>query len=291
VLSLAFQTKTVWFVVMFAASLIIILALLAIPAGLSIVKFPLVILALLFDLLAFSTRYFSYLFGPVLKMKKGFVTLDGEEAYTLAPSSNAILVREGSTIYATSFVKIPVYISATEMEPEDKLAFTALFGRILSLSNDPVKLSSELYIINKDQYIESIKLKLNKAEDKYNELMSTINTQGNESKDSLQTSEADRMRGELTMWKNMLDSVSKARSQTLVTYAAVTAQGTTEEEAINLSLTRADDFAAGVSAVLGITASVAVGLEILPFIEPDAMIPVTNVSERLKAKSAETGGS
>ena len=285
---MAFQIKTIWFVLTYGAALSIVLILLFLP-GFVILKFILIILAAILNVVAYSTRYFSYMFEPLFKMKNKLAILDGDDAFTIAPSGNAILIREGADIYATAFVKIPIYVSATEMEDADKNAFANMCGRVIALSRDPIRISSELYVINKDQYMESIKTKLNMAEDRYNTLMNTINAQGPRSRDSVQSSEADRIRGELTMWRNMADSVSKAKSQSLVTYGAVTSVGATEEEALNLALLRADEFAAGASAILGVSATIVTGQEILPLIEPDYMIPIQNVNERLKAKNIDQG--
>lgn len=285
---LALNLKIVFFIVLWGASLAIVLSAVTI-GGYYILKFILALIALTLDVLAFSTRFYTYLYEPFIRMKHRQVILDDEDPYTISPSGSAILVREGQSIYATSFIKIPIYVSATEMENEDKALFAGMFARVISLSQQPVKLTSQLYVLNKDQYMESVRKKLNEAEDRYNTVLNKQLTEGKNAKDNEQSSMAERVRGEVTMWRNVLDSVGKAKSHALITYASVSALGSTEDEATNLAMARADELAAGISAVLGVTATVASGSELQYFIDPDYMIPVTNVSERLREKSIDKG--
>ncbi len=239
-------------------------------------KFALVAAALALDVLAFSTKYYFQFFLPFSRMKGRTVLLNGGEAFTMAPSGNAIVVRSGQDTYASAIVKIPSYRSATEMSAEERTDFTQKFSRAMSLARNPVKFAAQLYVIDKDRYIANIKGKLDEAEEKY---------QGTTVNKSVSKSESERIRGEVTMWHNLFDSVSRTRSQSLEAYAMVTSPGSTEEEAINLALQQADEIATGMSAIFGIGASIAEGAEMLKFLEPDYMIPVVTISEQMREKT------
>ena len=239
-------------------------------------KFALVAAALALDVLAFSTKYYFQFFLPFSRMKGRTVLLNGGEAFTMAPSGNAIVVRSGQDTYASAIVKIPSYRSATEMSAEERTDFTQKFSRAMSLARNPVKFAAQLYVIDKDRYIANIKGKLDEAEEKY---------QGTTVNKSVSKSESERIRGEVTMWHNLFDSVSRTRSQSLEAYAMVTSPGSTEEEAINLALQQADEIATGMSAIFGIRASIAEGAEMLKFLEPDYMIPVVTISEQMREKT------
>lgn len=244
------------------------------------VKFVLAILALFFDVFAFSTKYYAFLTIPLLKRKGGTVVLNDKEAFTMAPSGNAIVMRRGEEVFASAFVKIPVYRSATEMNKEEKTDFARLFSRVLSLTNGTVKFATQLYVINKDEYISGIKQKLDESEEKYQ--AASVN-------ETIPKAASERIKGEVTMWHNLFDSVSKVNSHSLEAYAMVTAEGANEEEAVNLALQRAEEIGAGTSAIMGVSTSIAEGNDLLKFIEPDYMIPVVTVSEELR-KEAMTGG-
>jgi hypothetical protein len=237
------------------------------------VKLLFVVVALLVDILAFSTKYYFQFFVPFAGMKNRTVILNESEAFTVAPSGNAIVVRSGQDTYASALIKIPSYRSATEMSAGEKTDFTKMFSRALSLSRSPVKFAAQLYVINKDDYIANIKNRLDEAEERY---QGTILNKG------IPKAEAERVRGEVTMWHNLFDSVNKTRSQSLEAYAMVTSPGITEEEAVNLALQQADEVATGISATFGISASIIEGGEMLKFLEPDYMIPVVTISEQMR---------
>ncbi len=250
-----------------------------VPVGLSLLALIIALVALGATILAFATKDYFFMFDAILHMKNMSAVIDGNDPFYLAPNGNSILVRRGGDIFATAFIKIPVYDSATEMSDEQKYNFSLLFARLISISKTPMRLSSQLNTINKDEYIVRINTKLNESEGRYNTL------QGDSTTDP---KALDRIKGEVTMWRNLLDNVSRSNSQELMVYASITALGNSEDEAINLVAIKADEISAGISATLGVTATIVTGNEILVFIEPDYMIPPTTISEVMKYKGMAT---
>ncbi len=276
------ETKFILFIIFMGAALVCAVTVQQNKAN-PVSNLILAMLALFFVAFGFSSKYYTYLIIPGLSMiknRKKTIVLSNVEPFIFSPSGNAIVVRGEQGVSASAYVNIPVYRSASEMADEEKVELARMFSRILSISKHTVKLSTELYVINKDEHINKIRAKQDEAEERYRKL---TETKGAGDKD------IDRAKGELTMWRNMLGYVSTARSQALVVYAMVTAVGGNDEEAINLALQRAEELAAGISAVLCITAYVAKGDEVLRFVEPDYMIPFETVSERIRQKSIEEG--
>ena len=283
---MAFEFKWILFISLIAASLVFIIVGAALSPGFYIIKFILGLIALLLDILAMASRYYTYLFEPIRKMKGRKLILDNNDAYIMSPNSNAIMKREGDSVYATVFVKIPIYKSGTEMPDQEKIDFATTFGRMLSIIKEPFRISTQLYVLNKDEYIDKIRSKLNEAQDKYNQMMSAEGA-GTGLRTKEVSPQAEHLRGEVTMWRNMLESVSRARSHAMISYAAVSASGNSEEEAVNLAVAKGDELAAGISSTFGINASLAMGKEILQLIEPDQMIPMADLSSQISVRSAE----
>ncbi len=280
---MAFEFRWVLFIGLLAASLVCIVLAVAIVSINSIAWFVALIFALIFDVLAMASRYYTYLFEPIRKMHKGKLVLDSNDPYIMAPSGNAIMKRDGELIYATVFVKIPIYRSGTEMQDPEKVEFAVMFGKMLSIIKEPFRISTQLYVLNKDEYLDKIRNKLNEAQDKYNQMVEKSGRVGGK-----ETSpEIEHMRGEVTMWKNMFASVGRAKSHSMISYAVVSAAGGTEEEAVNLAIAKGDELAAGIGSTFGIVATIATGDEILQFIEPDHMIPVANLNEQISIRSGE----
>ncbi len=250
-----------------------------VPAGLSEFALIFAIICIVATLIAFASKDHFFMFDAFLHMKNMTAVIDGNDPFYMAPSGNAIIVRRDNEVFATAFIKIPIYSSATEMDDDEKYNFALLFARLISISKTPIRISSQLHSINKDEYISRINTKLNESEGRYNTLQSDTNAN---------PKALDRVKGEVTMWRNMLDNVSRSNSQELEVYAMVTALGNSEDEAVNLVALKADEISAGISATLGVTASVITGNEILIFIEPDYMIPPATISEVMKYKGMST---
>jgi hypothetical protein len=264
------------FVILIGAAFVLEIVIFAMPIPL--IASVIAIIVLLCSIVGFSTKYYTYLLLPALRMKGRAIVLNADEPFIMSPSGNAIVIREGDSVYASSFVRIPIYRSATEMVDEEKAAFASMFGRLLTSTTEPVKLSAQMYIINKDDYINKIKARLNAAEERYSRLIANK---------TVDKGSSERIRGEVTMWRNLFENLSSSRSQALLVYGMVSAMGGSEEEAVNLAYQKAEEFAAGASAVLGVNAYIVRGDEILTLIEPNYMIPVETVSERIMQKNVE----
>ncbi len=277
---MALEFRLMLFVILLSAAFAIVLITAAVPSQYFYVKVPLAIVAILLDVFAISTRYFTYLYEPFTKIKNHTMTIEGGEPYILAPSGNAIVRREGDRVYATAFIKMPLYSSATEMEDQEKFDFAVSFSKMLALMKEPFRITTQLYVLNKDEYVEKIRARLSDVQDRYNMMVDREGT----GKDT-GSPESNRLRGELTMWKNMLDNVNRARGHSLASFAAISAEGGNDEEAINMALMKGEELASGISATYGINASLASGNEILEFIEPEKNIPVANLSQNIMSRS------
>ncbi len=272
-----FNFKTLLFALLLSISFVIIVISQLAPID-DASKILLTMIAALSDVLAFSVRYYSYLYLPFVKMKNRTAILSYDEPYYFSPANNAIIVRDNDTIYASAFIKIPIYKSSTEMGDEEKADFARTFSKVIALGKTPYKMVTQLYIVNKDRYLDQIKEKLNIAESMFRELSSKKGTDPNE---------LEIAKGELTMWHNLFDNIIRVQSSGLMTYAMVTASGGTDDEAVNLALQQAEEVSAGISSTLGVNTSLATENEIRLMIEPDFIVPYSTISEQIKQRTAE----
>lgn len=245
------------------------------------IKIIIYIIAIFLDVLAFATRYYTYIMMPLFKQRKKNITLDVQEPYWIAGSNDAIVRKIGEEFIATTFILIPLYRSATEMSIDEKLSFGAQIGRLISINTEPVRYSTQLHVMDKEAYLSSIRDSLNMSENEIIEL-----TQKNASQH-----EIDNAKGRTTMWRNMMERMSIEQSFELVLYASVSASGTKEYEATSIVQQRARDLMSGISSTLGITTSIITGNEMLKVIEPDHLIPYSNVRKQINANiSGEQNG-
>ncbi len=265
-------------IIFIAIMLLLVLYLVPMPWP---VKSILAIIILGIDVIGFSAKYYDYFLIPLLKMKNRTVVLSEDPPFRITPNDNAIVKNTVEGVYASAFVNIPIYKSATEMDDQTKLEIATTFTKLLTLSKEPMKFSTVLYIVNKDEFVQEVRKKLDETEAKYAEISQT--SQGSTNP------EAERIRGEATMWKNLFDNIAKVKSNELGNIIMVTAFGGNEDEAVAIVEQKAEEISAGASALLGVNAYVMSSKEFLKFIEPEELMPIETVSEEIKEKIASIG--
>jgi hypothetical protein len=234
-------------------------------------KIILFLIAVIFDMIGMSSRFYSYLFAPAIKQHRRNLVISDQDAYWLATSGDAVLRKEGEMFTATVYIKIPLYRSATEMNEDEKLDFTRQMSRLLAVSDNPTRFTAQLHIMNKDSYIKVLRENISQDEDAEMKLVSS----------SAPPNKIERIRGRLAMWRRMLENVAGTNSLELISYASVSANGDKEYEATAIAHQRAREIMSGIAAVFGITPSIITGDDILRFVEPEYLLPYSTVSEQM----------
>jgi len=240
---------------------------------LDVVKIILLLLAFLFDILALASRYYTPFMIPLFMQRSKRVVLSQENAYWLSTSQDSILRKNGDDFVATVYISIPIYRSATEMSNDEKIDFSKQISRLVGLSKDPVRFTTQLFTMNKDVYIMQLRGRINELENM--EVNATKSDSDSDSK------AVERIRGELSMWRNILDSINSSQSLELLTYVSVSATGTKEYEAVSIAEQKATELMAGISTIFGVIPSLITGADLLKFVEPEFLIPYSTISERL----------
>jgi hypothetical protein len=225
----------------------------------------------LFDVLAFASRYYTFLILPFARQRKKNIVISDQTPYWLSSTGESIIRREAQDFIATVYINIPIYVSASEMTDEEKARFTMQVSRLVGLSKEPVRFTAELYLMNKDSYIQKLKDTISRIEDDEAKLV----------EQKKESPELEHLRGELSMWRKMLDNVSSYTSYELGTFAAVSARGVKESEAISFAQQRARELMSGIGTVLGVSPNIVVGNEILKYVEPEYLIPYSTITEQI----------
>ncbi len=267
------DAKIIVFLGFVGVSFLFLSVALSLPSGLltNLAKLMLLVLAVMADILAFSSRYYSYLIVPVLKQRRRDIVLSNENPYWLSPSADSILQKSGETYTATVYINIPLYRSSTEMSDAEKVDFTRQISRLVGLSKDPARFTAELYVMNKDAYIQQLRDTISGVEMEESKLV----------QDGAQQDKVERVRGKLSMWRKMLDHVSSATSLELASFASVSAVGGKEFEAVSIAQQKARELMSGIGSTLGVSPNIVTGDELLKFVEPEFLIPYSTVSEQI----------
>ncbi|MCL4381251.1 MAG: hypothetical protein M1331_01315 [Candidatus Marsarchaeota archaeon] len=272
--------KTLLFFVFIAISAMLVLAAVSIPKslGLDIVKLVLLIIAMLFDVLAFASRFYMYLMIPMLEQRTNSVVLSNADAYWFSTSMDSIIAKQGDDFIATVYISIPLYRSATEMSEEDKINFSMQVSRLVGLSKDPARYTTEMFVMNKDAYIQTLRDRISDVETRESEIMQKTD----------KGLSLERVRGELSMWRNILDKTTNTQSFELGSYVTVSARGAKEFEAVSTAQQRAREMISGIGAIFGVSPIIVTGQDILKYVEPEYLIPFSTVSEQLSRKIEES---
>jgi hypothetical protein len=261
----------------FAAGVAVVAITVGISTLLPIYKILFLIIGIFFSCLALSVRWYYYLMAPVVRQRRRDIVLSNEDAFWISSTGDAILTKNGGEYVSTVFVRIPLYRSGTEMTDEEKLNFSMQLTKLVSASELPVRYTSQLYIMNKDNYINIIRSNASSAQ-----LEESSLTGAGASENAIR-----RARGKASMWQTMLDNVRKTTSLEMVTYATVSAKGDQEYEALSTSQQRAREVMSGIAAVFGVQPSVITGQDILKFVEPEYLIPYSTATEQMATQMNE----
>jgi len=150
-------------------------------------------------------------------------------------------------------------------------------SRLVGLSKSPARYTTELYVMNKDSYIQKLRERINMTENEEADL---------QAKDAPKA-ELDRVRGKLAMWRNMLDSIGTNFSFELSSYITVSAKGSKEYEASSLAQQKAKEIMSGVGSLFGVPPSIITGPDLLRFVEPEYLIPISTVTEQISKNIQE----
>ncbi len=273
------ETKVLMFLGLLLLSFIFLVAAVASPISIipSPAKLLFLLFSMVFDLLAFASRYYSQYIFEILKQHRREVVLSEENAYKLSETGEAVIARKGEAYIATIYMSIPLYVSGSEMPAEERLEFGKQMGRLISINKEPVRYTTQMRVLNKDSYIEEIHDLITSSE---NEVVKLLGSKGPEG-------EIARLKGRIEMWSNILNSIGATQSLELVTYATVSASGANELEATSAVQQKARDLMSGISATLGVIPLLAVGNELIRLIEPEHSVPFTTVTEQITKRIEE----
>ncbi|MEM3841308.1 MAG: hypothetical protein QXN59_01265 [Candidatus Micrarchaeaceae archaeon] len=247
----------------------------ALPSSLVTVfgKLLFIILSLIFDVMAFSSRHYSQIIRRMITHPGKRIVLSKDDPYWMSPSEDSILRKDGEDFIATVYVRIPLYKSATEMSPEESLQFSKQLSAMIGLNKSPIRYSVQLSIMNKDNYLQQIRDMIEKSEGAEASAVEANSDQAL----------IERSKGITGMWRGMLENASKIQSLELIAYASISAIGSKEFEAVSAAQQRAREIISGVGTIFGISPTFITGQELKSVIDPESLLPSGTVSEQMAA--------
>jgi hypothetical protein len=230
------------------------------------IKFILIFLSGVFAYFAYFSFKFDYITLALLSQKSKKIKTGGQR-YWFSPTGDVLVTKIGNTFYASVFLRLHSYSSYTEKTDEEKVEFVRLWERAIGSSEQPINFSSIVVYINREAYISAINEKLLKAQSEYEE------AKQKEAKGE----EIERLRGEVAMWKNILEHIKATPSRNQLSIVIVTQKGENEEAAIANAKTVSSNLALNLSAILGVEVTQLNQHEIEACIEAEKIMPSSEV--------------
>ena len=166
---------------------------------------------------------YGYLAVPLITKWQKIVMVT-DTGYEIPPSQDVIIKKVGNEYYASAFLSVKIFESATERGPEQNVAYNKYFERAISNMRYVVKICYLLYaedVAEKRRTIET-----RKAE-------SQLRLARERDKADPDVLKMDKYEREIGMWDNQLQRLIKGvRPMGVLAYAMTSASGVSKEAAV-----------------------------------------------------------
>ncbi|MEW6528632.1 MAG: hypothetical protein AB1391_01965 [Candidatus Micrarchaeota archaeon] len=233
----------------------------------SIIGFIGAILAGLGGIFTILFYKYGYIFVPIITGQTKIST-NFESAYEIPPNQDAILKKGASGIYyASMFLGIRIFESATEKNVEENIAYNEYFERAISNMKYVTKISYLLYVENISEKRKIIETRRAEAQ---------LRLARERDKPESDPLKLDRYEREVAKWDGELNKLIKGiKPMGALVYAMTTATGITKESALAAARSQAQELKAVLTNALNVEIDVLTADEMLKTFEWEKTIPST----------------
>ncbi len=206
-----------------AAGVGVLGAVFALASGSGIPSLFGAILAGLGSMVAVLVLKYGYVIIPMVTQRTNTVMLT-DTGYEIPPAQDVIIKKVGNMYYASAFLGIRIFESATERSMEQNIAYNEDFERAISNIKYVAKISYMMYA-------EDVGQKRRKIEEKKAEAQLRLARERDKSDPDVL--KIDRYEREVGMWDTQLAKLTKGiRPMGVLAYAMTTASGVSKEAAV-----------------------------------------------------------
>lgn len=210
---------------------------------------------------------YGYIFVPLITQQTRTVVIT-DTGYEIPPSQDAILKKgEGGMYYASMFLGIRIYESASEKSMEQNLAYNEYFERAISNLKFVTKISYLLYVEDVGEKRKVIETRKAEAQ---------LRLAREKDKPEPDVLKLDRYEREVSKWEAELNKLIKGiKPMGAVAYAMTTSTGITKESALAAAKSQANELKAVLTNALNVEIETLTADEMLKTFEWEKMIPST----------------
>ncbi len=209
---------------------------------------------------------YGYLVIPLITQRTNVVMMS-EEGYEIPPSQDVIVKSSGGVFYASAFLGLKIFESATEKSPEENMTYSQFFERAISNLKYVTKVSYMLYVEDVGEKRKQVETKRAEAQ---------LRLARERDKPQPDVLKVDRYEREAAQWDNQLNKLIKGiKPMGVIAYAQTTAVGLSKDAAIAAARAQSNELRTVLANALNVEVVSLSADEMLKCFEWDKFLPTT----------------
>jgi hypothetical protein len=209
---------------------------------------------------------YGYVIVPLV-LQRGNVVQIMEGGYEVPPSNDVVLKNVGGIYYASKYLGVRIYESASEKTMDENIVYSEYFERAVSSVKYVTKFAMMVYMKDISDHRSRIETKHAEAQ---------LRLARERDKPEPDVLRLDRFEKEVAMWEGQINKLTRGiKPMGLVSYIMTTAVGVSKEAAIASANAQANELRATISNALNVQVDLLQGDEMLRCFQWETMIPPT----------------
>ena len=209
---------------------------------------------------------YGYILVPLITTRSNVVLIT-DTRYEIPPAQDVILKNVGGIYYASMFLAVKVYESASERSPEENVVYTEYFERAISSVKYVTKFAMLVYVKDIGEYRKNIETKHAEAQ---------LRLAKEREKAEPDVLRLDRYEREVAMWESQINKLSQGiKPMGMCAYVMTTATGVSKESAAAAAKAQSNELRSTLSNALNVEIVALKGDEMMRCFDWEHMIPPT----------------
>lgn len=209
---------------------------------------------------------YGYILVPLITERTNIILMM-QGGYEVPPGEDVVIKKGEGVYYASSFLGIKIFESATEKSGEENVSYNEYFERAISNLKYVTKIAYMLYVEDIGQKRKTIETR--KAE-------SQLRLQRERDKSEADVLKIDKLERDVSHWDLQLNKLIKGvKPMGVIAYAMTTAAGISKEGAIASARAQSRELATVLSNALNVEVKLLKGEEMLKCFEWEKFYPTT----------------
>ncbi len=209
---------------------------------------------------------YGYIAVPLLTQKGNIVQIM-EGGWEIPPSNDVVLKNVGGVYYASKYLGVKIYESASEKSVEENMVYSEYFERAISSVKYVTKFAMMIYMKDISEHRSRIETKHAEAQ---------LRLARERDKPDPDVLKMDRYEKEVAMWESQINKLTRGiKPMGLVSYVMTTAVGVSKEAAMASAAAQANELKATIANALNVQVELLTGDEMLRCFQWEVMIPPT----------------